>query len=86
MDVGGSHVKMLLNGELAPAVRLREESDTRCNGRRRARADGGLVAEVVSVGVRAPGLDGPVLREPVNLGKGWVGFDFEAAFGRRRRS
>ena len=38
--------------------------------------------EVVSVGVPAPVLAGRVLREPVNLGKGWVGFDFEAAFGR----
>jgi polyphosphate glucokinase len=38
--------------------------------------------DVVSIGVPAPVRDGRVLREPVNLGKGWVGFDFEAAFGR----
>ena len=27
-------------------------------------------------------IDGKVVREPVNLGQGWVGFDFEAAFGK----
>jgi polyphosphate glucokinase len=26
--------------------------------------------------------DGRVVQEPVNLGKGWAGFDFEAAFGK----
>ena len=36
----------------------------------------------VSVGVPAPVVDGPVVREPVNLGAGWAGFDFAAAFGK----
>ena len=83
VDVGGSHVKMLLNGKSA---RRRFVSGTKLT-------PGAMVAgvleqtkdwtpEVVSVGVPAPVLSGRVLREPVNLGKGWVGFDFEAAFGR----
>jgi len=38
--------------------------------------------EVVSVGVPAPVLAGRVARDPANLGPGWVGFDFEAAFGK----
>ena len=38
--------------------------------------------EAVSVGVPAPVRDGGVVSEPVNLGPGWVGFDFEAAFGK----
>jgi predicted NBD/HSP70 family sugar kinase len=38
--------------------------------------------DVVSVGVPAPVREGSVAREPVNLGQGWVGFDFEQAFGR----
>ena len=37
---------------------------------------------VVSVGVPAPVQDGRVVKEPVNLGKGWVGFDYESAFGK----
>jgi polyphosphate glucokinase len=36
----------------------------------------------VSVGVPAPVVDGRVVREPVNLGPGWQGFDYETAFGR----
>ncbi len=83
VDVGGSHVKALLNG---------------LDERRRFVSGDELTAEqmvagvleltedweysVVSVGVPAPVRDGRVVREPVNLGKGWVGFDFEAAFGK----
>jgi polyphosphate glucokinase len=36
----------------------------------------------VTVGVPAPVLAGRVLHEPANLGKGWAGFDFPAAFGK----
>jgi polyphosphate glucokinase len=38
--------------------------------------------DVVSVGVPAPVHAGKIVAEPVNLGTGWVGFDFEQAFGR----
>lgn len=34
----------------------------------------------VSVGIPAPVHDGHVVSEPVNLGTGWVGFDFQQAF------
>ena len=34
------------------------------------------------MGVPAPVHDGRVVSEPVNLGSGWVGFDFEAAFAK----
>jgi len=37
---------------------------------------------VISVGVPAPVLGERVTREPINLGTGWVGFDFESAFGK----
>ncbi len=40
----------------------------------------------VSLGVPAPVVDGLVVRDPVNLGPGWKGFDFAAAFGIRPRS
>ena len=36
----------------------------------------------VSVGIPSPVRGGRVVTEPVNLGKGWVGFDYEAAFGK----
>jgi predicted NBD/HSP70 family sugar kinase len=38
--------------------------------------------DAVSVGIPAPVHGGRVVSDPVNLGPGWVGFDFEAAFER----
>src|ERR1700737_1517523 len=38
--------------------------------------------DVVSVGYPGPVLNGRPVAEPHNLGRGWVGFDFAAAFGR----
>ncbi len=81
VDVGGSHVKALLNGE--------SERRRFLSGRELTAAE--MVAGVleltrdwshdaVTVGVPAPVLSNRVVREPANLGRGWVGFDFEAAF------
>src|SRR6188472_805002 len=36
----------------------------------------------VSVGCPAPIKDGKPVYDPINLGKGWAGFDFEKAFGK----
>jgi len=38
--------------------------------------------DAISVGVPAPVMGGKVAHDPVNLGEGWAGFDFEAAFGK----
>ena len=38
--------------------------------------------DVVSIGYPGPVAHNRPIAEPHNLGKGWVGFDFEAAFGR----
>jgi polyphosphate glucokinase len=38
--------------------------------------------DVVSIGVPAPVRDERVETDPVNLGPGWAGFDFEQAFGK----
>ncbi len=82
IDIGGSHIKLHATGQPAPR---RFES-----GRHLTPAM--LVEEVkrrtpdwpheaVSVGYPgAVGPDGPEA-EPGNLGAGWVGFDFAAAFG-----
>ncbi len=37
--------------------------------------------EVVSIGYPGPVLDGHPINDPYNLGHGWVGLDFEKAFG-----
>ena len=38
--------------------------------------------DAVAVGFPAPVRDGLILSEPKHLGKGWVGFNFEKAFGK----
>jgi hypothetical protein len=81
VDVGGTKVKFLASGEteprkipsgpeLTPAMMVDEV-------RRAAR---GWRYDAVSIGL--PALVGPTgpLAEPGNLGPGWVGFDFAAAF------
>jgi len=37
--------------------------------------------DAVSIGFPGPVLHGRLIAEPYNLGRGWVGFDFAAAFG-----
>ena len=83
VDVGGSHVKELLNGlderrRFVSGPKLTPEEMVA--GVLEQTADWEYVG--ISVGVPAPVVDGRVVREPVNLGKGWKGFDFEAAFGK----
>jgi polyphosphate glucokinase len=86
VDVGGSHVKALLNGiderrRFVSGDKLTAEQMVA--GVLEQTEDWEYVA--VSVGVPAPVVDGRVATDPVNLGKGWAGFDFEAAFGKPTR-
>jgi polyphosphate glucokinase len=83
VDVGGSHVKALTS---------------RVSTRRRFVSGPSLTAEemvagtleavkgwswdVVTVGIPTPVRADKVIAEPVNLGDGWVGFDYESAFGK----
>jgi polyphosphate glucokinase len=82
IDVGGSHVKVLVTGE---SESRRIDSGPRM---RAAQMVEGVKALVdgwtwngVSIGIPSPVHGGRVAAEPVNLGGGWVGFDFAAAFG-----
>jgi len=38
--------------------------------------------DAISIGIPAPVIHGKLVHDPHNLGKGWVGFDFQAAFGK----
>jgi predicted NBD/HSP70 family sugar kinase len=83
IDVGGTHVKLLVTGmkepilipsgrTLTPAVMIRQ-------------VKGALKSfpyDVVSIGYPGPVVHGKPLREPHNLAQGWVGFDFRRALGR----
>jgi len=86
VDVGGSHVKVLVNGM---NERRRFDSGPTLGPQEMV---AGVLDQTsdwefgsVSVGLPAPVLADRVVHEPVNLGPGWVGFDFAAAFGRPTR-
>ena len=83
VDVGGTNVKILASGHEArrkfssgPTLTAKQMVDEV----RKAAAD--WTYEAVSIGYPGPVLDGRILSEPYNLGKGWVGFNFEKAFNR----
>ena len=82
VDVGGSHVKALLSGE-SERRRFKSGADLTpqrtVNGLRRLAE--GWSFDRVSIGIPTPVRGGKPIAEPVNLGDGWVGYDFEAAFG-----
>jgi polyphosphate glucokinase len=86
VDVGGSHVKVVLNG-LDERRRFTSGPDMTAQ----QMVDGVLALTNdweyvgVSVGVPGPVVQDKVVREPVNLGKGWKGFDFGTAFGIQTR-
>jgi polyphosphate glucokinase len=83
VDVGGSHVKALasnrrerrrfVSGPSLTAAEMVEGTLKVVDGWRWS---------AVSVGIPAPVRGGKVVAEPVNLGDGWVGFDYAAAFGK----
>ena len=83
VDVGGTHVKILATGQedhrqfaSGPALTAKQMvSKVR-------KAAGDWSYDVVSIGYPGPVLHGLPIAEPHNLGRGWVGFDFERAFRR----
>jgi predicted NBD/HSP70 family sugar kinase len=84
IDVGGSHVKALVSGDGLEPRRFESSSALTPQELVRgvARLTGDWSYDAVSIGIPAVVRDGRAVSEPVNLGKGWVGFDFEAAFGK----
>ena len=82
VDVGGNHVKILVTGQEAPREFASGPSMTAeemVSGVLKAAE--GWKYDAVSIGYPGPVLRGKPVSEPHNLGPGWVGFDFEAAFG-----
>jgi polyphosphate glucokinase len=83
VDIGGTHVKILANGqkerrEFASGPTLTPKQLVA--GVRKAASDWSY--DVLSIGYPGPVLRGRPIAEPHNLGRGWVGFDFEKAFRR----
>jgi polyphosphate glucokinase len=81
VDVGGTHVKILASGEKdkreidsGPTLTARQMVSIV-----RKLADG-WEYDVVSIGYPGPVVHDRPMAEPHNLGKGWMGFNFAAAF------
>lgn len=82
IDVGGSHVKIKVSGHKeerkfpsGPKLTPQMMVDGVKNLAK------GWHYDVVAIGFPAVvSKEGNILKEPANLGKGWVGFDFKAAF------
>ncbi len=82
VDIGGTHVKIKASGhderrlfDSGPDLTAQQAVE----GIKKLADD--WQYDAVSIGIPAPVIHGRVLHEPHNLGGGWVGFDFETAFG-----
>lgn len=82
IDVGGTNVKVLASGQKEPR---KHPSGPTMTPRKMVSIVKKMVADwqydCVSLGFPGPIINEHPLREPHNLGKGWVGFDFKKAFG-----
>jgi polyphosphate glucokinase len=83
VDVGGTHVKILATGQKQSREFLSGSTLTA----KQMVAGVKKLAEDWKYNAVSIGYPGPVIRnrplvEPYNLGRGWAGFDFEAAFKR----
>src|SRR6476660_4622907 len=81
VDIGGTHVKVLATGQ---KVNREFDSGPTLTPKQMVAGIKKLVAdwkyEAISIGYPGPVLRNRPVSEPWNLGKGWVGLDFEAAF------
>ena len=83
VDIGGTHVKLMHSG--SPDARKFDSGDgftpqQVVAGVKQHTADWRY--DVITLGIPSPVIRGQVMEEPWNLGKGWVGFDWAAAFGK----
>lgn len=84
IDVGGTNVKILATGQeqprKTPSGPKMTSADMVAAVKKLAE---GWSYDVISIGYPGLVFHGKPVHEPFNLGPGWVGFDFEKAFGCR---
>jgi predicted NBD/HSP70 family sugar kinase len=83
IDVGGTHIKF----RVEPRGRVHKFASGRTLGpermvRKIRKRLGSLAYQAVSIGYPGLVFHGRIAGEPHNLARGWVGFDFAAAFGK----
>jgi len=82
IDIGGSNVKLMISR----AGKRKFKSGLNLKPREMVAQIEPLVSDWkfdgISIGFPSPVRDGQIVSEPKHLGKGWVRFDFEKAFGK----
>ncbi len=82
IDVGGTHVKLLATGETEPREFVSGPTLTAEKMVQLVKdTANGWKYDVISLGYPGPALRGRPVGEPHNLAPGWIGFDFQTAFG-----
>ncbi|HYV35596.1 MAG TPA: ROK family protein [Gemmataceae bacterium] len=81
IDIGGTNVKILATGQMQmrKIPSGKDMTPLRMVQAVKARSRGWQY-DRVSIGFPAPVVHGELVKEPVNLGQGWVGFDFAKRF------
>ena len=83
IDIGGTNVKMLASGQREPRKFPSGPGMTpRLMAAGVKQVGQGWTYDAVSIGYPGPVRDGRPASEPHNLGRGWVAFNYRAAFGR----
>jgi polyphosphate glucokinase len=82
IDVGGTNIKVIATGR---RTRVKFTSGPKMTARQMVAgvcaATAGWQYDAISIGCPGPVVQDRITAEPVNLGGGWVGFDFAKAFG-----
>src|ERR1700685_2146733 len=82
IDVGGTHVKLLMTGQKEPTKFVSAPPMPAASAVRAIKlAVKGWKFDCISIGYPGPIINSPPLREPHNLGSGWIGLGFPKALG-----
>lgn len=83
IDIGGTSIKILATGRQTP-IKIPSGPDLTPMKMVQLvqQAVEGWEFSVISIGFPGPVKDNTPVKEPKNLGPGWIGFDFKRAFGK----
>lgn len=83
IDVGGTNVKLMVTGRKEPRKFPSGcEMTAQTMAEQVREAAKGWQYDAITIGFPGLVVDGQLAREPLNLAAGWLGFDFECAFGK----